>query len=138
MTAFFDTNIVVYAFLSDPRQERARRVLAEGGVISVQVLNEFVSVSRKKHGRSWDEIDVGLGTLRAQVDAVAPITADTHKAAVALAREHGFGFYDALIVASALEAGCDTLFTEDMQHGRTIRALVIRNPFLEPDTGPRG
>lgn len=62
---------------------------------------------------------------------VVPITIGTHEAAVALAREHAFNFYDALIVASALEAGCDTLFTEDMQHGRTIGGLAIWNPFRE-------
>ena len=60
-----------------------------------------------------------------------PITLETHGNAVALARDHGLAFYDALIVASAIEAGCDTLFSEDMQHGRKIGGLAIVNPFLE-------
>jgi predicted nucleic acid-binding protein len=50
---------------------------------------------------------------------------------VSLAREHGLSFYDALIVASAVEAGCDILYSEDMQHGRTFGGLGIVNPFLE-------
>jgi predicted nucleic acid-binding protein len=59
------------------------------------------------------------------------LTAGTHELAVTLARDHGLAFYDALIVASAIEAGCDTLYTEDMRHTRAIGGLTIRNPFLE-------
>lgn len=47
------------------------------------------------------------------------------------ARDHNLAFYDALIVAAAIEGGCDTLWSEDMQHGRVIGGLTIRNPFLE-------
>ena len=57
------------------------------------------------------------------------MTAATHAAAVVLAREHGFAFYDALIVAAAVEAGCDTLVSEDMQHGRKVAGLTIVDPF---------
>ena len=59
-----------------------------------------------------------------------PITFEIHAAAVVLAREHGLSIYDALIVAAALEAGCDTLFSEDMQHQRAFGAMRIVNPFL--------
>jgi predicted nucleic acid-binding protein len=58
-----------------------------------------------------------------------PITYDTHASAVALARDHNFSFYDALIVASALEAGCDTLYSEDFHDGRHFQGLTIVNPF---------
>jgi predicted nucleic acid-binding protein len=129
VSTFFDTNIVVYAFLDDPRQSRARAALSDGGIISVQVLNEFTSVSRKKHRRPWGEIEAALATIRAQFSSILPLTIDTHASAVALARDHSLSFYDALIVASALEAGCDTLLTEDMQHARVIGALTIENPF---------
>ena len=71
--------------------------------------------------------------MRGQVGRVRSLTADTHAKALALAREHGLAFYDALIVASAIEAGCDILYSEDMQHGRTIGGLTIRNPFIEGD-----
>jgi predicted nucleic acid-binding protein len=128
--AFFDTNVLLYAFLEDPKHDRARAILADGGVIGAQVLNEFTNVSRKKFARSWEEIGQALTVIHAQFDPVRPLTAALHAEAVALARANGFAFYDALIVAAAIEAGCDTLFTEDMQHGRTIGALAFRNPFL--------
>ncbi|WP_407116325.1 hypothetical protein [Bradyrhizobium sp. LMG 9283] len=77
-----------------------------------------------------------------------PLTADTHAAALTLARDHNFAFYDALIVATAIEAGCDSLHSEDLQHGRSIAGLTIINPFvgnISPSprdgrffSGPRG
>jgi predicted nucleic acid-binding protein len=126
---FFDTNILVYAFSDGPKREPAREALAFGGVISAQVLNEFTSISRRKQKREWAEIEAALAVIRARFPDVVPLTAETHAAALALARDHGFSFYDALIVAAALEAGCDTLCSEDMQDGRAIGGLTIRNPF---------
>jgi predicted nucleic acid-binding protein len=128
--AFFDTNVLIYAFLDDPKRDQARAVLADGGVIGAQVLNEFTNVSRKKFGRSWEEIDRALAVILAQFDSIRPLTAVLHADAMGLARANGFEFYDALIVAAAIEAGCDTLFTEDMQHGRIISGLTFRNPFV--------
>ena len=129
MKAFFDTNVLVYAVTSDPRKFRADQILARGGVISAQVLNEFTAVARNKLRHNWADIEYAATRFRAALDAVLPLTVETHAAAVGLARDHGFSFYDALIVAAALEAGCDTLFTEDMQDGRVIDGLTIRNPF---------
>jgi predicted nucleic acid-binding protein len=128
--AFFDTNILLYAFLDDPKRDRARAILANGGIIGAQVLNEFTNVSRKKLGRSWEEIESALEVIRAQFDPVQPLTAALHAEAVSLARANGFAFYDALIVAAAVEAGCDTLFAEDMQNGRVVEGLIFSNPFL--------
>jgi len=95
------------------------------------VLNEFVHVARRKLRHDWPQIELALGLLRASLDDVVPITLNTHGNAVPLARDHGLSFYDALIVASAIEAGCDILYSEDMQHGRTFGGLTIVNPFLE-------
>jgi predicted nucleic acid-binding protein len=131
MTAFFDTNVLVYTVTSDPRKMQADRVLRGGGVVSVQVLNEFVSVARRKLKHDWPDIELALSQFRLSFDAVRPLTLDTHTSAVALARSHGLAFYDALVVAAAVEAGCDILYSEDMQHGRIIGGLTIRNPFLE-------
>jgi predicted nucleic acid-binding protein len=128
--AFFDTNILVYTATSDPKKQLAADCLGRGGVASVQVLNEFVHVARRKLRHDWPQIEFALGLSRASLDDVVPVTLNTHAAAVLLAREHGLAFYDALIVAAAIEAGCDTLFTEDMQHGRAIGGLSIVNPFL--------
>ncbi|MCY3731973.1 MAG: PIN domain-containing protein [Rhodospirillaceae bacterium] len=129
MTAFLDTNLLVYAQGKGARSEIARQVILEGGVISVQVLNEFTSVLRRKFSLSWDEIAGALEDVKTALGTVRPIDVETHSAAVELAREHGLNFYDALIVAAALEAGCDQLLTEDLQAGRRIEGLAIVNPF---------
>lgn len=129
---FLDTNIIVYAFVSnDPRSERADALLKAGGVISVQVLNEFVNVLRRKQRRDWEEIDDALGVLKMLLDPPLPLTVDVHEAAIGVARRNGFSIYDSLIVASALLAGCSTLHSEDFQHGQVIERLTIRNPFAE-------
>ena len=129
MTAFLDTNLLIYAQSVDPKGEIARRAILAGGTISVQVINEFTSVLRRKFRLEWDEITDAVTDVRAALDPVRPVGIDTWTAAVALAREHRLGFYDSLILASALEAGCDTLLTEDLQAGRRIEGLTIVNPF---------
>ena len=131
MKAFFDTNILVYTATSDAKKQQAVACLGRGGCASVQVLNEFVHVARRKLRHDWPQIELALGLFRASLDDVVPVTLNTHTGAVSLAREHSLSFYDALIVAAAIEAGCDTLFTENMQHGRSIGGLTIVNPFLE-------
>ena len=130
MKAFFDSNILIYAYSIDRRRHRAVEVIAPGGNISVQVLNEFTNVLRNKQKQDWPIIELAVASIRRQFPKIAPLSAETHAAALMIARDHGFAFYDALIVAAALETGCDTLFTEDMQHGRMIDGLTIRNPFL--------
>ncbi len=131
MKAFFDTNVLVYAATSDAKKRRAADCLDRGGIISVQVLNEFVHVAHRKLRHDWPLIELALGLFRSSLDDVVSVTLDTHTYAVSLAREHGLPFYDALIVAAAIEAGCDTLFTEDLQHGRKFGGLTIVNPFAE-------
>ena len=130
MRAFFDSNILIYAYSTDAKRAAALSVVSEGGVISAEVLNEFTNVLRRKQKQDWPVIEAALASLRFRFPDIAPLTAGTHESAVTLARDHGLAFYDALIVASAIEAGCDTLFTEDMQGGRTIDGLMIRNPFV--------
>jgi predicted nucleic acid-binding protein len=129
--AFLDTNVLIYAFAAnDPRGEKAEALVAAGGTISVQVLNEFANVSRRKLGRAWDEIESEISVLRTLLDAPVPLTVELHEVALALARSHGFAFYDALIVAAASRSGCSVLYTEDMHDGQTIGGLEIRNPFV--------
>ena len=129
MRTFLDTNILMYAQGSGAKSEVARRAILTGGVISVQVLNEFAAVLRRKFGFEWDVIIEALADLQTALDPVRPISIETHTEAVSLARSHGFSFYDSLIVASALEAGCGILLTEDLQAGRRIADLTIVNPF---------
>ena len=131
MSAFFDTNILVYAQQAGGKADRARALLAAGGRLSVQVLNEFTAVSRRKQGKEWREIGEAISDLLALVEPPLALTLDLHATARALAEEHQLSFYDALNVVSAIEAGCGVLYSDDMQHGRTIGGLAIANPFLE-------
>ena len=131
MSDFWDTNVFVYAFLCGPKQQIARRRLASGGIISVQVLNEFANVMARKMRQPWADVERFLSVIRVRFPTVAPLTIQTHAAALALARDHSIAFCDALIVASALSAGCARLFTEDMQHRRRFGDCVVVNPFLE-------
>ena len=130
MTAFLDTNLLIHAQSVDAKSKTARLAILAGGVISVQVVNEFAAVLRRKFGLEWDAIAEAVADLRTALDPVRPITVDTHEKATALARSHGLGFHDSLIVASALETECDTLLTEDLQAGRRIGGLTIVNPFI--------
>lgn len=129
---FFDTNVLLYLLSADAaKADRAEAVLAGGGTVSVQVLNEFASVASRKLRMPWAEISEVLEPLRA-VCVVEPLTLETHQRALQLAERHGLSFYDALILAAALLAGCKTLHSEDMQDGQVIeRKLTIRNPFAQ-------
>ncbi|KRQ15972.1 PIN domain-containing protein [Bradyrhizobium sp. DASA03076] len=129
MSAFLDTNILVYAQQTGPKATIAQDLIAQGGTISAQVLNELTNVLRKKDNRSWRDIELVLDDVDNALEPALPLTAATSRAALTLARDHGFAFYDALIVAAAIEAGCDVLYTEDMQHRRSIGGLSIVNPF---------
>jgi predicted nucleic acid-binding protein len=128
---FFDSNVLIYAMVSgDSRRERAQQLVARGGVISVQVLNEFVAVARRKMRMPWQNVIEALDAVRILFPAPVAITVDTHETALKIARQYGFGIYDALIAASALEANCSTLYSEDLQDGQVIDGeLTIRNPF---------
>ena len=109
--------------------DKARQALTDGGVISVQVVNEFANVLRRKFRLEWNIVAAAVADVRELFDSIRPVDIETHEAAIALAEAHGFSFYDSLIVASALQAGCETLLTEDLQAGRRIDSLVVVNPF---------
>jgi predicted nucleic acid-binding protein len=129
--AFLDTNIFVYAVAqNDPRSQDAEKLIAAGGKISVQVLNEFAAVVRRKTKMPWNEVQLALESIEVLCPGPLPITLATHNRALAIAETYEYGVYDALIVASALDAECTILYSEDMQDGQVIdRRLKIRNPF---------
>lgn len=133
---FLDTNILVYAFgakkssVPEPRIAMAEQIVMLGGVVSIQVLNEFVQVCHRKADLSWVQILGSLEVIKDLCGRTIPLTIETHEAAVDLSRRHSFNIYDSLILAAAMQAGCTTLYTEDMQHGQTIGKLTIVNPFL--------
>jgi predicted nucleic acid-binding protein len=130
VTAFFDTNILIYTITADARGGVARGRLGDGGVVSTQVLNEFVRVARKKLRLDWLIVESALIEVRAALDDVRPVALSTHEFAVSLSRRDGFDIYDALILAAAIEAGCETLYSEDFQHGRRFGGMTVVNPFL--------
>ena len=127
---FVDTNVLVYLASADrARANRAEEIVGEGGAISVQVLNELANVGRRKIEMSWPETHAFLDNLRGLL-TVHPITVEVHETGLALAERYGLSIYAAMIAACALDAGCDTLWSEDMQDGMTIdNRLRIVNPF---------
>ncbi len=128
--AFFDTNVLLYLLSADAiKADRSEVLVAMGGTISVQVLNEFASVAARKLGMHLAEIRDVLEPVRA-LCTVIPLTLETHDQALQLAERYGFSIYDALIVSAAKQASCNTLFTEDLQDGQVIDDfLTISNPF---------
>lgn len=129
---FFDTNILLYLLSEDTdKADRAEALLAEGGTISVQVLNEFTAVALRKLDLSHAETKEVLEPIRT-VCKVEPITLETHDLGLRIAERYRFSIYDALIVAAALRKGCGTLYSEDLQDGQSIDGrLVVRNPFTK-------
>ena len=128
--SFFDTNVLVHIASGDAaKADRAEAAVAAGGAISVQVLNELANVARRKMRMSWDETHALLTALRGLL-TVHPLTLEIHETGLGLAERYGLSTYDAMIAASALHAGCDTLWSEDMQDGMTLGdGLRIVNPF---------
>jgi len=128
---FFDTTVLVYILKKgDKKAAIADRLLAAGGILSVQVLNEFANVARRKLAMKWEEIEEALTNICALCLPPASITVKTHATALKIAKRYGFQIYDSLILASALETRCAILYSEDLQHGQKIQSLTIQNPFL--------
>jgi predicted nucleic acid-binding protein len=127
---FFDTNVILYLLSADDtRADRAEQELSAGGVVSVQVLNEFASVASRKLKMSIAEIREVLATIRA-VCTIVPISEETHDVGLQVAERYGLSVYDAMIIAAALLAGCKTVLSEDMQDGQVLEGRVqVRNPF---------
>ena len=132
--AFLDTNVLIYSVTqNDTRTARAEELLALGGVLSVQILNEFAAVARRKLQMPWAEVGEAVAAFLVLCPSPISITLEIHEAARALAAKLGCNIYDALVVAAALEGGCTTLYSEDFQDGQVIDGqLVVRNPFGRP------
>ena len=128
--SFIDTNVLVYLASGDAvKADRAEAVIRAGGLISVQVLNELTNVARRKMRMSWAETHALLSMLRGLL-AVEAVTVETHEAGLALAERYGLSIYDATIAASAVLAGCDVLWSEDMQDGMALgEGLRVVDPF---------
>ena len=127
---FLDTNVLLYLMSGEPaKADRAEALIKAGGVVSIQVLNEFVSVASRKLGMDLAEIREILAAIRSCC-RVEPLTISTHDLGLDLAQRFGLSIYDALIVAAAILARCRTLHSEDLHHGQRIEGVTIRNPFV--------
>ena len=135
MSCFFDTNVLVYVFdRAEPsKQARAQDLVTEhmtrrDMVLSTQVLQElYVTLTRKKRLGAADALEVV--TTFAQ-ERVVPVSADTMLRGLALAEQRQLSAWDALVLQAALDAGCDTLFSEDFQAGARFGGLTVVNPFV--------
>jgi len=128
---FIDTNIILYLLSANSiKADLAEQVIATGGIISVQVLNELAAVTQRKLRMSWAETQEIISTAQA-VLSVEPLTIETHKLGCEISRKYELSVYDGMIVAAALLANCSTLYSEDMQHGLIVeKQLTIQNPFV--------
>lgn len=127
---FLDTNVILYVASTDAaKAARAEALIEAGGLISVQVLNEIANVARRKMALAWPDVRTLLSAIQGFLE-VAALTVETHRSGLALSERYGLSVYDAMIVAAALEGGCTTLWSEDMQHGLVVGdRLTIRDPF---------
>ncbi|MGR9052621.1 MAG: PIN domain-containing protein [Gammaproteobacteria bacterium] len=129
---FFDTDILLYLMSEDTdKANRAEQLVLIGGSINVQVLNEFTALAERTLNMSHAEIRDILRTIRNLCD-ISPITVEIHDQAMELGERLGLPVYDAMIISAALNAECNILFSETMQHGRQIdNRLAIINPFFQ-------
>ena len=128
--SFIDTSVLLYLLSANTtKADRVEELLSQPGMISVQVLNEFASVATRKLSLTFRETREILGTVR-KVCRVEGLNAETHDRGLDVAERYRLSVYDAMIVAAALQAGCRTLYSEDLQHRQVInRQLTVMNPF---------
>jgi len=135
---FVDTNIFVYAFEFPPsaKCQRAKDLIHQAittqkGVISFQVAQEFINVALKQPQTSSTRIE-----LEHYIAKILSPMMEVHSSqdllneALHIHRRYQLPWYDSIIVAAALEAQCEVLYSEDLQHGMKIRTMTIKNPFL--------
>lgn len=130
INSFIDTNVILYLLSEDSdKADRAEELLSNGATISVQVLNEMANVTRRKLAMPWGQINE-LSSLIRSLCSIEPLTVEMHERGLHIAERYRLGLYDAMIVAAALLAGCEILYSEDMHDGLIIDdQLRICNPF---------
>jgi len=127
---FFDTNVLLYLLSDDiAKADRAEALVANGGMISVQVLNEFAAVALGKKALNFTELKEVLSAVRVAC-AIKPLDIQTHELGLDIAERYQFSIHDSLVIAAALLARCSVLYSEDLHHGQRIEQMTIRNPFV--------
>jgi Predicted nucleic-acid-binding protein, contains PIN domain len=136
---FLDTNVFVYMFdtrvpsKSDCAIKLVKRAIgSKRGVVSYQVVQEFFNVALGKFEKQFpaDEAEYQLTTVFRPLLAVHS-SPRLFLEAIRIKNAHRISWYDSLIIAAALEANCEILYSEDLQTGRKIEGLVIENPFID-------
>ena len=133
--AFLDTNILIYVYSVDEKEKQAKateiiEMNRNALLISNQVINELCNTLFKKFSKSSAEV-IDVITELSSALPITEFSLQTQIEAVRLMGLYSLQFYDALIIATALEHGCHTLITEDMQNGLIVEGqLTISNPFL--------
>lgn len=135
---FLDTNVFVYLFdeVDDRKRTIAERLVADAlaagtGVVSYQVVHEALNVLTRKLGASPSNARRFLDGVLAPLWRLGP-SPDLYVRGLEVRERYGFSFHDALVVATALEAGCTRLLSEDLQHGQRIGDLTVVDPFRTP------
>jgi predicted nucleic acid-binding protein len=134
-----DTNIAFYSLVRDgapnhAKVDRAKVVLAEADFLSVQVLNEYAFVAKRKLRRDWAEIVHDVELLRHTVGKIRSVDDAANREALRIAERYQLAFFDALLLAVALANGATVFYSEDMQHGLVIDGrLTITDPFLHAE-----
>lgn len=132
---FFDTNVILYLLDDGPKRDVAEKLIAQGGAISVQVLNEALVNCLRKAKMAWDEAGEFLDGIR-EICTVVDLTPEIHDIGRALGARYQLTVYDAMFVAAAFQHGAAQLLSEEMHHGLVVESsLAIENPFLGIDRG---
>lgn len=135
---FIDTNVFVYSFDSSQPAKRDRSLALiqealtnDSGMISTQVLQEFLNVALTKFNIPM-KVQEAVYYLKVVLNPLCQVYPDLalFENSLVLQSETGYSFYDALILSAADKAGCEVLYTEDLQHGQEIRGIKVLNPFL--------
>jgi predicted nucleic acid-binding protein len=131
--SFIDTNVVIYAFSSSDTEKRKKALklfLKESSpMVSIQVLNEFCNIQRKKYKIKFSDIKTNLELLMEKTNLHSNSFDDVSMACDISERYH-YSYYDSLIISSALNNNCNILYSEDMQNNQVIEnRLTIINPF---------
>lgn len=133
---FLDTNILAYSFDHSDEHKRTTaqalisRAFDGSGCISSQVVQEFLNLALRKFSPAMTQMQAEqyLDTVLSPLCVYYPDMA-TYRRALAIQERWRYSWYDSLIITAAIDAGCDTLYSEDLQHGQVIETLTIINPF---------
>src|ERR1035441_9881684 len=142
---FLDTNIFVYSLdpVDPPKARVAEQLVTRGvtsgqGVISYQVVQEFLNVSLRQFRATMTVTELELYFFKVLLPMMRiPSSTELFLEALRLQKLNQIAWYDSLIVAGAIQGRCEILYSEDMQHGRRFGDLVIQSPFLSASSNRR-